>query len=730
MPLACAIWPESDSTDISYIRTLEKSRSLSLARSESILSYSGSALWTQTTDIETDDTVLYALNVNGLQVFDMSDVSQLVLMSEIMLEFGSEYGHLCRSGGHLYVGRSDRVIVLDLTDPWEPVLVATIVLEGMIMEIEVIDDRAYFGIARAYRQYGTGYPSLYIYDVSDPSSPISVGKYQSSSQYKDARRFEVVGDYIYAINTWNERLEVISIVDDTRPLHVGNVYLEGWARDVVHNLGYLYVANGTQLDVYNLTNPDQPSLHNSYPDQPIVALGFDGTVMYEVYGGDPEVHMYNISSPGGFSWCGYYKSRCHNYTVHVADQKIFIAETTFGFSIADASGYGLRPRIGEFTHECSTLMGIDVAGDYAYLCNYMSYFCGDNMQDLNGIYVVDITDKHNPEFIYYVNSSGNTSDVCIHDTLLFLSQAPRTSIYSIADPINPVYLSRYLPNETRYTSAASARDTVMYVSCQGQGFETGSIADPVNPYCLDGIDFPDGMVMNSVLNGNIAYVIDWVMSFDSPTEEMRLQTVDVTDPSNIQWLNDLLLHTFYFNFSYSYEIDYRGAYLYFTAGQLGLQIIDISNPIAPDLIGYVGEDDELFSAMLLKQNYLIASVDNSLRVYNLDEPAHPELVQFIPMSSLTFRMALLDEYLHVATENGYYCFHVNLITPECGDANASGGVDIDDVVFLISYIFAGGIAPDPIDVADVNCSGGVDIDDVVYLIMYIFAGGPGPCDEC
>ena len=31
----------------------------------------------------------------------------------------------------------------------------------------------------------------------------------------------------------------------------------------------------------------------------------------------------------------------------------------------------------------------------------------------------------------------------------------------------------------------------------------------------------------------------------------------------------------------------------------------------------------------------------------------------------------------------------------CGDADASGGIDIDDVVFLIAYIFSGGPAPDP-----------------------------------
>jgi len=69
-----------------------------------------------------------------------------------------------------------------------------------------------------------------------------------------------------------------------------------------------------------------------------------------------------------------------------------------------------------------------------------------------------------------------------------------------------------------------------------------------------------------------------------------------------------------------------------------------------------------------------------------------------------------------------------LATFVCGDANGSSMVDIDDVVFLINYIFAGGTEPVPYESGDANCAGGVDIDDVVYLISYIFSGGNPPCD--
>ena len=63
----------------------------------------------------------------------------------------------------------------------------------------------------------------------------------------------------------------------------------------------------------------------------------------------------------------------------------------------------------------------------------------------------------------------------------------------------------------------------------------------------------------------------------------------------------------------------------------------------------------------------------------------------------------------------------------CGDADGSGEVDVDDVVFMIQCIFVDCMGTQ-LEQLDVDCSGDFDIDDVVYLILYIFAGGNAPCD--
>ncbi|MEW5922425.1 MAG: M6 family metalloprotease domain-containing protein [Candidatus Zixiibacteriota bacterium] len=62
----------------------------------------------------------------------------------------------------------------------------------------------------------------------------------------------------------------------------------------------------------------------------------------------------------------------------------------------------------------------------------------------------------------------------------------------------------------------------------------------------------------------------------------------------------------------------------------------------------------------------------------------------------------------------------------CGDVNVSGGVNILDVTYIISYLYKGGPEPVPMASADVNNSGSVNILDVTYLISYLYKGGPAP----
>ena len=64
----------------------------------------------------------------------------------------------------------------------------------------------------------------------------------------------------------------------------------------------------------------------------------------------------------------------------------------------------------------------------------------------------------------------------------------------------------------------------------------------------------------------------------------------------------------------------------------------------------------------------------------------------------------------------------------CGDCNYDLEVNIADVVYLVSYVFRAGPAPNPMGAGEVNCDVDVNITDAVYLVNYLFRGGPPPQD--
>lgn len=60
-----------------------------------------------------------------------------------------------------------------------------------------------------------------------------------------------------------------------------------------------------------------------------------------------------------------------------------------------------------------------------------------------------------------------------------------------------------------------------------------------------------------------------------------------------------------------------------------------------------------------------------------------------------------------------------------GDANGDGKINVGDAVYIVSYIFRDGPAPDPYE-GDANGDGKLNIGDAVYLVSYIFREGPPP----
>ena len=93
----------------------------------------------------------------------------------------------------------------------------------------------------------------------------------------------------------------------------------------------------------------------------------------------------------------------------------------------------------------------------------------------------------------------------------------------------------------------------------------------------------------------------------------------------------------------------------------------------------------------------------------------------------------VQAYSDVGTPSGYQLTPFNFTYSSGGggrgDANGDGSVNVSDAVFIINYVFNGGVAPDPLYTGDVNCDDNVNVSDAVYIINYVFLGGSPPCSK-
>jgi hypothetical protein len=83
-----------------------------------------------------------------------------------------------------------------------------------------------------------------------------------------------------------------------------------------------------------------------------------------------------------------------------------------------------------------------------------------------------------------------------------------------------------------------------------------------------------------------------------------------------------------------------------------------------------------------------------------------------------------DAVVHVPQDNMPLCMTVKFF--KRGDANGNGEIHIEDIVYLINYLFMDGPPPPAVKAGDANSDGVIDIGDAIYLMNYLFGGGPAP----
>lgn len=79
-----------------------------------------------------------------------------------------------------------------------------------------------------------------------------------------------------------------------------------------------------------------------------------------------------------------------------------------------------------------------------------------------------------------------------------------------------------------------------------------------------------------------------------------------------------------------------------------------------------------------------------------------------------------DAVTYFPRDNLPYCFSTS--PAQAGDLNADGVIDLEDLVFLVNYLFKDGPPPSPCENGELTCDEEITLADVIALVNYLYKG--------
>jgi parallel beta-helix repeat protein len=587
-----------------------------------------------------------------------SQKEQIEILSwQIVGQVGGPTQAATIQGDYAYAGIGMRLVVLDISNPSQPVQVGASKPFPYFIEDITIQD--------GYVYVAAGSAGLRVVDVSNPAQPIEVGFWDSMGY---AEGVTVSGDVAYLADG-PYGLRVLNIIDPTYPVEIGYAYDMNYAYDVAVSGEAACIASaGAGLLIANISDPAQPvemasldTLGYAYG----VAITGTTAVIADGWGGIDLIDIADLAHPQQLTS---FKTPGWAFDGVIVGSRLFVADAFMGLQVVDLTHVEQPELLGGYEtvggHAGNLAVsgnlaviadrnqglwlldisnpadpvqvslyrplgyaeGVAVAGEYAYVAagNY-------------GLRVVDLSQPASPKetatldlegFASSVTVSGQYAYVCTYVSASFLY------IYDLSNPAQPSQLGKYKVHIA--CRDVAVQGTVVYIPDEW-GLEMVDVSDPTNPTQLgylwmhDDSDpsHPGGPVGVDV-SGDYAYV---AMSYPG------LWIVDVSDPAN-----PMHVGTFHDPDSNSLDVTVKGSLAYLADGG-NFRILDVSDPTQPAELGSTGYFSNYEVAVQNDVAFIAAGIEGIMAV-DVSNPDQPVQLGNFDTMGYTTGIATDDSYVY------------------------------------------------------------------------------------
>ncbi|PKO19068.1 MAG: hypothetical protein CVU39_00520 [Chloroflexi bacterium HGW-Chloroflexi-10] len=586
---------------------------------------------------------------------------------DLLNQMGGSMRAVAVQGETAYVGAGPRLVIVDISEPENPQFLGrTEILPDLVENVVVDGDYAYVAAFSA---------GLFIVDVSDPNAPVVVGKKDGP---EEAYGITFASPYIFIAGATGV-LQAVDVSNPAQPEQIWSMDEFAMGTDVLVNGDYLYAAMG-DLKIYDISEITQPELIATVPFESalgdtLYSIAIGGEMLY-VFTQNGNMGIYDISNPelpdkkGAFSVGG---GNISFNDIAVKDLYVYLLNE-MGLVIFDV--------IDEENPQLAGYYNISGAESRLVLTDTLALTVNlDNLQ------IIQISDPKKPTKIGVfetVGWLGGTS--LIGDYIYLYGISDSFLIADISNSVQPVPGTRY--EEDCWNKIFPVTSEVGYALCEYKNSLALDISDPAKPTTIDEIpirgtykflDQKNLYVLNTSLkklsifdltdllnplqigsltlsgnpNGLILIEDHLFILIDK-----EIKVIDVSDPAHPTLDTSLAFENKLISIAAS------GMYLITSqsknglTGDLGLVIVDVSNPTHPQKVGELDTPEEV-NCIVAKDSFVYVADNSSVLMVSLQDPSHPQIVASYPIpageelfSSRTNGLRLVDDLIYVSANGG------------------------------------------------------------------------------
>ncbi len=529
--------------------------------------------------------------------------------------------------GLAYCSCANGLLVLDVTDPDDPVFLSRVYCGGGGSgEIEVAHGHAYLA---------DGTAGLRVIDLQDPEHPVIVGNYHEEGAIT---QIDVEGGLAFATNTQTGSVTILDLTQPQSPQPIHTFPASGGGGGDVFVTGTLaYIAWGEfGFAVYDVSNPTAPIKLGDYSPMSyawkiVVADGYAYLLDHSGGGKDEESHLvvFDVGDPAQPTYVTTFDDPLFGVSLTVEAGRAYLGDgrqASDGMVIVDVADPHHPVRLGEAPW-LGVPYGIDVRGGVAHAALGHA-----------GVAVVDVLDPAEPLPRGTYHEAKVPLDcrlLCEPDGVIgYVSDYGfGLRIVDLSEPESPLPLGEC---ELPGTPMGLIRfGEYVMVACGDAGLQVIDVTDLGEPHLVGGVA---GVCLDVIESEGWIY---------AAAGEDGLRIFDPLDPAVPQEIGQCQVP------GRVHSLCVAGGHAYLGAGTGGLQIVEVTDPGAPVLRGGYDELYSLFSHVAVAGQYAFLPAGNyGLKVFDVSDPANPILCVDHEMSGSQHDIELAGTLAYVT--GGYF----------------------------------------------------------------------------